>query len=131
MDPTTRILVVEDDPTVRLNLSAYLEDDGYDVTTVGDSGEAIEAARTDTDLSVAIVDVRLPSGTGDDLIRTLHEIRPSLGFLIHTGSVRYELSEELRSIGMEPGDVLQKPQVDMTTISRAVARIIARKARGS
>ncbi|MBI3186206.1 MAG: sigma-54-dependent Fis family transcriptional regulator [Myxococcales bacterium] len=58
-----RILVVEDEETLRKNLGRYLEQQGYQVCCSGSAEEAVEeVARQDFD--VALVDIRLPGRDG-------------------------------------------------------------------
>lgn len=65
-----RILVVEDDPGIRLVLRTFLEDEGYDVVEAASGEEGLsECAGRMPDL--AIVDLRLPGIHGLDVVRSL------------------------------------------------------------
>ncbi len=44
-DPKQKILVVEDETTLRETLTYNLKREGYEVTSTGDGGEALELAR--------------------------------------------------------------------------------------
>jgi DNA-binding NtrC family response regulator len=80
---TRRLLIVDDDPTIRTSLGEALADDGYGVT-VAESGEralaVFEAAAPDLVLS----DVRMPDMDGLALLRTLRERRPSVDVVLMT-----------------------------------------------
>lgn len=62
------VLVLEDEPLLRKQISAYLERLGADVTTV----DAVAKARTvirDLSFDFAVIDVNLPDGLGTDLLK--------------------------------------------------------------
>jgi DNA-binding NarL/FixJ family response regulator len=79
-----RLLLVDDHEIVRRGLSELLESQG-DLQVVAQAGSLAEALDIDLEqLDVAVLDVRLPDGSGVDLCRTLHERRPDLGCLMLT-----------------------------------------------
>ncbi len=79
-----RLLLVDDHEIVRRGLREMLESAGeFSVTREAGSIEAALALPLD-DVDVAILDVRLPDGSGVDLCRSLHEVRPELACLMLT-----------------------------------------------
>jgi CheY-like chemotaxis protein len=121
-----RILVVDDDPGVAESLVEYLSDFGFDATAEGNARQALERFKTGQ-YDVAVVDMRLPEMRGDELILRAYEVSPRTGFLIATGSINFELSVELRQIGLIPEHVFQKPVADMTCIIRAIEELAGKK----
>ena len=115
------VLVVDDEDMVSRILKGYLELYGIAVTTVGRGDEAL-ALMAETDFKAAIVDMRLPDMTGDDLIGRAITAGSTTRFFIYTGSLDYNLSDRLRSLGMEEGDILHKPVMDMGIIYRAIMK---------
>ena len=65
-----RILVVEDDRTLRQALSFNLKGEGYDVLTAADGESALDTARTQR-LDLILLDVMLPGMSGIELLRVL------------------------------------------------------------
>lgn len=65
-----RILVVEDEETLRRNLGRYLEQQGYQVTCAGSAEEALDQASR-LDFEVALLDIRLPGRDGLSLAADL------------------------------------------------------------
>ncbi len=65
-----RILVVEDDRTLRQALSFNLTREGYDVTTAADGEAALDAARNQRP-DVMLLDVMLPGMSGLEVLRVL------------------------------------------------------------
>jgi DNA-binding response OmpR family regulator len=66
----TRILVIEDDSSIRLGLEDTLRAKGYDVTAMGRAREGLAAARADPP-DLIILDVMLPDGDGFEVCRQL------------------------------------------------------------
>lgn len=100
-----RILVVDDEPTVREVVANYLTRDGYHVVAVGDGAEVAPAiASFGPDLIV--LDVMLPSANGVDLLR---EIRAGSSVAVIMLTARVE--EPDRVLGLELGadDYVTKP----------------------
>ncbi|HEV3229613.1 MAG TPA: response regulator transcription factor [Solirubrobacteraceae bacterium] len=83
--------IIDDHPALREGLEAMLNDGGLEVVgTAGDLSAALELVdRVDPD--VAVVDIRLPDGTGTELTRQLLERHPRLGIVLYTGDDDAEL----------------------------------------
>lgn len=121
--PPIRVLIVDDDNSVRQSLSAFLDDYGFDVSTVSSAEEALDVlARESFDL--AVVDLRLPGMSGDTLILKAHELSKKLRFLIHTGSKGFRLTEDLTEVGMKTEHVLLKPLADLKIILNAFNELL-------
>ena len=65
-----RLLLVEDDPTLRQALTFNLTREGYEVTSAADGEAALEAARSDR-LDLVLLDVMLPGMSGVEVLRVL------------------------------------------------------------
>jgi two-component system response regulator DevR len=79
-----RLLLVDDHEIVRRGLRELLEAQS-DLEVVAEAGSLEDALAIDlTELDVAVLDVRLPDGSGVDLCRLLREQRPDLACLMLT-----------------------------------------------
>ena len=79
-----KLLLVDDHEIVRRGLRELFEAE-EDLTVVAQAGSLDEALVLDiTDIDVAVLDVRLPDGSGVDLCRQLRAVRPELGCLMLT-----------------------------------------------
>lgn len=118
-----RVYLLDDHEVVRRGLTALLESEG-DLTVVGESGSAAEAARRIPALrpDVAVLDARLPDGSGIDVCRDVRSADPSIQALILTS---YQDDEALLSaiVAGAAGYVLK--QVRGTDLLDAVRRVAA------
>ncbi len=81
---SARILVVDDDVSIRKSHEAVLKDNGYLVDVAENGKEAI--AKSEAGLyNVALVDLRLPDMDGIELLRAMRETVPKMVKIIITG----------------------------------------------
>lgn len=80
-----RVYLLDDHEIVRRGIRELLEADG-DIVVVGESASAVEAARRIPALrpDVAVLDGRLPDGSGIDVCREVRSVDPSIKGLILT-----------------------------------------------
>ncbi|KQM21554.1 ATP-binding protein [Novosphingobium sp. Leaf2] len=79
------VLVVEDDPAVRLLVCDVLRELGYTTLEAGDAVEAIPILRSDDHLNLMVSDVGLPGMNGRQLAEVARGHRPDLPILFVTG----------------------------------------------
>jgi len=124
-----RILVVDDEHCIRSSLVAFFEDEEMEVQSAGSAEEAMvllkEAETRGKQFHCAIVDLRLPGMSGDVLILKAHRMFSGIHYLIHTGSSSYQLSDELKQIGIQPGQVYIKPLKSLGILINAIKEQIA------
>jgi DNA-binding response OmpR family regulator len=91
---SSRILVVEDEPLVRMFAVDALEESGFQVSQAGDAAEALAAlSRSDHELRAVIVDLGLPDRTGDLLATDMRALRADLPIVIASGRSERELKD--------------------------------------
>jgi CheY-like chemotaxis protein len=66
-----RVLVVDDDESLRALLAMTLGDAGYDVETAGDGGDALDYLRTHSRPDVVLLDMILPRCDGPTTVRAI------------------------------------------------------------
>jgi two-component system response regulator AtoC len=84
LDEHARILIIDDDESIRKILSAILEDEGYAVETAENGREAIDKTNVKV-YNLALIDVRLPDIEGVVLLGKLKETVPRMRKIIITG----------------------------------------------
>jgi len=119
---TIRVYLLDDHEVVRQGLRALLESAG-DIEIVGESGSAVDATHRIPALhpDVAVLDARLPDGSGIEVCREVRAVDPSIGALILTS---YDDDEALFAAIMAgaAGYVLKEIKgTDLVTAIRQVA----------
>ena len=115
-----RVLVVDDEPSVRGLLVAILEDDGYQVRAAADGPTALEAAETFRP-DLALIDSGLPGINGAEVARRLRQAG-DLPIIFVTGA---DTADEIHSaFRMGADDYIVKPfdPVELSWRVRAVLR---------
>jgi len=108
-----KVLILDDDDSLRYNLKIFLEDEGFLCTAVDHPAEALDLMRYNK-YDVAIVDIRLPGISGDEFISIACKNHMQNKFIIYTGSMDFILTPELSALGMTIEDIMRKPVEDMT-----------------
>jgi DNA-binding NtrC family response regulator len=84
MDKHARILVVDDDESIRNTAKAILEDEGYIVDLATTGMEAIKRTE-ETAYNVALLDIRLPDMEGVELLKLMKDAVPRTRKIMVTG----------------------------------------------
>lgn len=106
MEQTKRILVVDDEESIRFTFEAFLRDAGYHV----DCAESLTGATTlvaETDYDVVFLDILLGRDSGMKLLRALHDDNPNCQVVMVTGSP--EIATAAESVRLGAFDYLVKP----------------------
>lgn len=80
-----RILVVDDDPDVRLVLRRMLEPDGYEIGEAGHGREALEVVGN-RPFDLVITDLIMPEQEGIETIQALHQRYPQMKIIAISGA---------------------------------------------
>lgn len=84
MTERARILVIDDEESIRKSLAAVLEEKGYLVDTAENGKEAVEKSKTSL-YNLALIDIRLPDMDGVQLLTAIKETIPKTVKIIITG----------------------------------------------
>jgi DNA-binding response OmpR family regulator len=101
-----RILVVEDEASLREGLVDLLNDAGHTVLAVAD-GEVAVREGLDQEFDMVLLDLMLPRLDGFEVCRRLRERQPSLGVLMLTA--RGDESDKVRGLRAGADDYVTKP----------------------
>ena len=111
-------LLVDDDEVFRERLARAFRGRGFEVRTAGSMNEALELAREDTP-EMAVVDLRMPGGSGLDLVGELKALDPGTEVVVLTGYGSIATAVEATKRGAR--NYLPKP-ADADDILQAFAR---------
>lgn len=114
------VLVVDDEPMVREVISAYLSQDGFDVTEVGDGAAALDhIRRASSDL--VILDIMLPGVDGLSVLARVRELGDTPVILL---SARGDEADRVLGLEMGADDYVVKPfsPRELATRARTVLR---------
>ena len=84
MSESARILVIDDEESIRRTVSMALKHAGYVVDTAENGKEAIEKSESNF-YNLALIDIRLPDMEGTELLAALKETTPRMVKIILTG----------------------------------------------
>ena len=84
MNESARILVIDDEESIRRTVSMTLGHAGYVVDTAENGKQAIEKAEANF-YNLALIDIRLPDLEGTELLTALKETTPKMVKIILTG----------------------------------------------
>jgi len=101
-----RILVVDDEHSIRYTFALFLDESGYETTAVADPDDALRAL-SDGPVDLAFVDILLESTSGIDLLGEIKRRSPSTEVVIVTGAPSIETASEALRLGAF--DYLVKP----------------------
>jgi CheY-like chemotaxis protein len=116
------ILLVDDDPDVRLLTRTFLEHEGYSVFSSGDAERAAQIYRSVPQIDLVVTDLYMPGRSGMELARELKAIRREVPVLLISGGALEDAQEA--GLQEEGWSFLAKP-FRLTELLAAVHRILA------
>jgi signal transduction histidine kinase len=112
----TSVLVVEDEPAVRIVAVEMLTDAGFTVLAAPDGPTALQLLREGVAADILFSDVVMPGGmTGVDLAREARKLRPQIGVLLASG---YAAEALAKHGGAGEFELISKPYDTETVIGR-------------
>ena len=119
-----RILIVDDEESIRTFLQKVCAREHYQVSTAADLRSAQESL-ADGPYNLVILDLSLPDGSGLEVLRQAKAVHPESEVIILTGYG--DLGSAVESLRLGAYDYLQKPVFDLQLILRSVSRALERQ----
>jgi DNA-binding NtrC family response regulator len=109
MGERARILIVDDDESIRKALSTILEEQGYIVDAAMNGKDAIKKSNK-TFYNLALIDIRLPDVRGTELLKKMKDTMPKMRKIMTTGYPSLQnaveaLNEGANAYIMKPLDI--------------------------
>jgi PAS domain S-box-containing protein len=114
----SKILIVDDERSIRITLTEFLRDAGYLVVAEDDLSRALRLVESET-FDIVVTDILLPGGSGLQLLHKLRTEQPACLVLVITGQPSMETAVEAVHDGAH--DYLLKP-ISKEIILRAVGK---------
>lgn len=115
-----KVLIVDDEKSIRITLARFLRADGHTVTVAEDATEALRLLRAEP-CDVLLTDIILPAVTGVELLRQVRQEKPETLVIMMTGEPSLETAVEAVRAGAY--DYLAKP-IGKEAVLQVVARAL-------
>jgi len=102
-----KILVLEDETSIRSFVVINLARAGYEVIEAGTGAEAFEELRKHPDIKVAILDIMLPDTDGFEVCRKIRTVDPHVGIIMLTA--RTQEMDKVTGLMTGADDYITKP----------------------
>ena len=119
-----RLLVVDDDPAIRLVLARALTRFGYEVLLAESGPDALAKLDDQPGIDAVLSDVDMTPMTGPQLVKRIHERHPGMPILYVTGSAG------TADLGRDPSIALVTKPIDTGRLRSAVDTVIHQRTPG-
>lgn len=126
-----KVLIVDDEPDILIEVKEYLEDGGYPCLTAGSAEQALDLLADHAELNIVLSDVCMPGMDGLAFVSAIKNDPKYLGirrrepqFIFYSGSANLPMAQE--AIRLEAVDFLSKPFEPEDLIS-AIRRAIDKR----
>src|ERR1700758_3106138 len=123
MELQGRLLIVDDELSVRDSLGKWFQEEGYDVVTAESASDALTRL-AESKWDAALVDIKMHGTDGIELQKRMHEVDPELIVIMMTGYASVETAVAALKNGAY--DYVTKP-LDPDEISHLVKKALAHK----
>lgn len=116
------ILIVDDDAEFRQELRDFLED--YQIQEASSGDQCLKVLRRANEISLVILDVRMPGLSGTEVLEEIRRTDPGLGIIILTGYSSKDVAIE--ALKGHADDYVEKP-VEPGKLKEAIEGVLAKK----
>ena len=114
-----KILTVEDDVTIRMNLVSYLEDSGYEVLEASNGKEGIQVFQREKP-DLVLVDLHMPELDGVSLLEQLRNLSLDTPLIVVSGAS--DIHEAISATQSGAWDFVLKPIRDMRELEHTISK---------
>ena len=110
-----KILIIEDDETIKIGLKYYLEQESFDVLLAGSGEEALTKIKNNMDIEIILLDINLPDASGFDLFKDIKKFKDFPIIFLTANDLETSI---VMGIDMGADDYITKPFKARELISR-------------
>ncbi|MDD2850707.1 MAG: PAS domain S-box protein [Desulfuromonadaceae bacterium] len=115
-----KVLLVDDENSIRDIGTAMLQELGYCTITANDGQEALEIFKATTDISLVILDLTMPQMDGEQCFRELRQLMPDVKVIMSSGFSEHEVIKKFAGKGLT--GFIQKPY-KLSVLKEALKKI--------
>jgi len=112
-----KILTIDDEEIIRLTISGFLEDYGYEVLQASNGFEGIEVFKSKNP-NLVLVDIKMPNMSGLEVIKRISKLSPDTPIIVVSGT--NSLKEAMDAIHKGAWDYLTKPIIDLNILQHVI-----------
>jgi len=127
MNETARILLIDDDESIRKTISKALEKAGYKVDTAENGTQALEKTRARF-YNLALIDIRLPDMEGTKLLTMIKDTTPRMVKIILTGYPA--LQNAIEAVNKRADGYITKP-INLAKLRKVIKEHLKKQAEDS
>jgi serine phosphatase RsbU (regulator of sigma subunit) len=120
--PSSVVLIIEDDKLVRFNIACHLKDKHFVVIEENNGTKGLELARANN-FDVVLCDLRMPGMDGLDILRILHQEKPTLPIIVISGTGL--VGDAVAALHNGAWDFVTKPIMN-TVLEHAINKVLER-----
>jgi len=123
----TRILIVDDEPTVQKLLVLTFKSRPWHVEAVGTAEDALERCHAQS-YDLLVLDKNLPAMSGPELLRILRDEGDPVSCILMTAYASAESAVEMMALGVDA--YLEKPFADLDDVGKKVEEVLYKRREG-
>lgn len=116
-----RIVIVDDEPSIRKTIEGVLHDEGYGTVAVGTAQDLFKVLETESPLLV-LLDIWLPGMDGIETLERLRQINPNIPVIMMSGHATIATAMKATKLGA--ADFIEKP-IDLDLLLKSIRGALA------
>lgn len=118
-----KILIIDDDESVRHSVATYLKDSGYQTFEAGDGQGGLETMAVESP-ELVLCDLRMPKLDGINVLKAIADQYPHVPIIVISGAG--VMSDVVEALRLGASDYLIKPILDLEVLEHAIERSLER-----
>ena len=124
MTDQKRILIIDDEPSIRDSLASFFEDQDFIVFTAEDGEKGLDIV-FNTTIDIVLTDLRMPRKDGIQVMKAIHARYPETPMIVVSGAGEKE--DVIKALRMGAKDYITKPIEDLDRMIHTVKQVLENK----